>query len=94
MNNLQFYQKDQYFQGPKDQIIYSLQNEIYELKSKIGNYDILRKNMIDLELRYRDMVVNKASTEDKFRNELGGTMRSNTDMRSQIENLKEQVHLL
>jgi hypothetical protein len=30
--------------------------------------------MIDLELRYRDMVVNKASSEDRFRGELGQTM--------------------
>ena len=45
-----YYNQDQYFSGPKDQIIQTLQAEIYQQKSKIGNYDILRKSMIELEL--------------------------------------------
>ena len=58
-----FYNQDQYFSGPKDVIIQTLQSEIYQQKGKIGNYDILRKNMIELELKYRDLLVNKNQSE-------------------------------
>ena len=64
---IQYYQSEEYFRGPKDGIIHNLQNEIFELRSKLGNYDILRKNMIELELKYRDLYCRKANTEQDFK---------------------------
>lgn len=76
-----YYQQDQYFTGPKDQIIHQLEQEIYEMQSKIGNYDILRKNMIDLELNYRELLMKKASNEDQYRGQIGETTSQNADVR-------------
>eukprot|EP00356_Strombidium_inclinatum_P009247 CAMPEP_0170496132 /NCGR_PEP_ID=MMETSP0208-20121228/20301_1 /TAXON_ID=197538 /ORGANISM="Strombidium inclinatum, Strain S3" /LENGTH=39 /DNA_ID= /DNA_START= /DNA_END= /DNA_ORIENTATION= len=36
-------------------------------KSKIGNYDILRKKMVELELAYRDLTLKKSKNEEQFR---------------------------
>ena len=52
--------KDDYFQNQKDQVIYTLKQEIYALQCKVGNYDLLRKNMIELELKYRELLLAKA----------------------------------
>jgi hypothetical protein len=41
------------------------------MQSKIGNYDILRKNMVDLELQYRELLMNKSKTEQQYRGQIG-----------------------
>lgn len=64
------------------------------MNSKIGNYDILRKNMVDLELQYRELLMTKSKTEEQYRGQISNTMGQNQDMKVQIENIKEQVHLL
>jgi hypothetical protein len=51
------------------------------MQSKIGNYDILRKNMIDLELNYRDLIMKKAGNEDKYRGQIGSTTGQNAETR-------------
>jgi len=89
-----YYNQDQYFSGPKDNIIQTLQAEIYQQKGKIGNYDILRKNMIELELQYRDLLVNKNANEANVKSQINGTQNQNFDIRAQLENMKEQTHLL
>ena len=62
-----------YFTGSKDQIIHQLSNEVKTTQQKIGNYDILRKNMVDLELSYRDLLMNKSKQEEKYRGQIGQT---------------------
>lgn len=84
---------DEYFQGPKDQVINALKQEIYSLQCKIGDYDILRKNMIEMELKYRDMVMNKAQQEHQFRDNFTSTSNKNGDLTRQLEIMKEQIHL-
>ena len=37
------------------------------MQSKIGNYDILRKNMVDLELQFRELLMNKSKTDEQYR---------------------------
>ena len=61
---LKYFTDDQYFKHPKDIIIQQLEQEIYSLRSKMGNYDILRKQMVELELEYRQLMLSKESTED------------------------------
>tara|TARA_B110000285_G_scaffold126674_1_gene142808 strand:+ start:355 stop:513 length:159 start_codon:yes stop_codon:yes gene_type:complete len=51
------------------------------MQSKIGNYDILRKNMIDLELNYRELLMKKANNEDQYRGQIGETTSQNADVR-------------
>ena len=50
--------------------------------------------MIEMELKYRDLVVSKANNESQFRSNIDQTQGNNLDMKSQIENMKEQIHLL
>jgi hypothetical protein len=40
-----------------------LKQEIYAQECKIGNYDVLRKNMINLELKYRELLLAKSNNE-------------------------------
>ena len=50
--------------------------------------------MIELELKYRDLITRKASTEQTFKAKIDKTQNYNSDVRAQMENMKEQVHLL
>ena len=84
----------QYFKGPKDQAIHTLKQEMYALQTKIGDYDVLRKNMIDLEMRYRDLLVQRADINVKHGNQYDSNNNSNANLSSQVENQKEQVHLM
>ena len=50
--------------------------------------------MIELELKYRDLITRKANTEQDFKSKIDKTQNYNSDVRAQVENMKEQVHLL
>ena len=63
----QYFADEEYYKHPKDAIIHKLKSEIYSLESKIGNYDILRKQMIELEIQYRDLMVSKSESEGQVR---------------------------
>lgn len=71
-----------------------MKSEIYSLESKIGNYDILRKQMIELEIQYRDLLVTKSESEGHVRSRINEAANQNGDMRGQVEKVKEQIHLL
>ena len=50
--------------------------------------------MIELELRYRDMVVQKSQSETQYRGTIDATQTKNTGLGGQVENMKEQIHLM
>lgn len=50
--------------------------------------------MIELELKYRDLVVQKSSNDQQFKGQINQTMGKNQQLSSQVENIKEQIHLL
>lgn len=50
--------------------------------------------MIELELQYRDLLVNKNANESNVKSQITGTQNQNFDIRAQLENMKEQTHLL
>jgi hypothetical protein len=50
--------------------------------------------MIELELQYRDLLVKKNSNEASTKTQITSTVNQNFDIRAQLENMKEQTHLL
>ena len=50
--------------------------------------------MIELEIQYRDLLVSKSESEGQVRTRINETASQNGDMRSHVENMKEQIHML
>ena len=50
--------------------------------------------MIELELKYREILTRKQNTEHDFKGKIDQTKNYNSDVRAQVENMREQVHLL
>ena len=46
----------------------------------MGNYDILRKQMVELELEYRQLMLSKASTEDQMRQQVESKSSNNIQL--------------
>lgn len=50
--------------------------------------------MIELEIQYRDLLVSKSQNEGHVRTRINDAANQNGDMRTQVEKMKEQIHLL
>ena len=48
------------------------------MRNKVGNYDVLRKQLIELELNYRNAMLSKTSQEEELRDKINATESQNS----------------
>ena len=84
---------DSAFRHPKDATITQLEQQIYGLQAQTGNYDVVRTQLIELEIQYRNMMLSQVSENEKMQDRINANSSKSDETASNIEKMKEHVHL-